>query len=46
MTVPKGDFLCRKMLQNVVRGGEKSKAGEKGDARCYCPSKIVASYAS
>jgi hypothetical protein len=32
-------FLCRKMSQNVVRGGEKSKAGEKGDGRCYCPCK-------
>jgi hypothetical protein len=31
-------FLCGKMSQNVVRGGEKSKAGEKGDGRCYCPS--------
>jgi hypothetical protein len=27
------------MSQNVVRGGEKSKAGEKGDGRCYCPCK-------
>jgi hypothetical protein len=32
-------FLCRKMSQNVVRGGEKSKAGEKGDGRCYFPCK-------
>jgi hypothetical protein len=32
-------FLCRKMSQNVVRGGEKSKVGEKGDGRCYCPCK-------
>jgi hypothetical protein len=32
-------FLCGKMSQNVVRGGEKSKAGEKGDGRCYCPCK-------
>ena len=27
------------MSQNVVRGGEKSKAGEKGDGRCYFPCK-------
>jgi hypothetical protein len=32
-------FFCGKMSQNVVRGGEKSKAGEKGDGRCYCPCK-------
>jgi hypothetical protein len=32
-------FLCGKMSQNVVRGGEKSKASEKGDGRCYCPCK-------
>jgi hypothetical protein len=31
--------LCGKMSQNVVRGGEKSKAGEKGDGRCYFPCK-------
>ena len=30
-------FLCRKMSWNVVRGGEKSKVGEKGDVRCYFP---------
>jgi hypothetical protein len=29
--------LWGRMLQNVVRGGEKSKAGEKGDGRCYFP---------
>jgi hypothetical protein len=27
------------MSQNVIRGGGKSKAGEKGDGRCYCPCK-------
>jgi hypothetical protein len=27
------------MSQNIVRGGEKSKAGEKGDGRCYYPCK-------
>jgi hypothetical protein len=32
-------FLCRRMSKNVVRGGEKSKAGEKGDGRCYFPCK-------
>jgi hypothetical protein len=32
-------FLCGKMSQNVVRGGEKSKAGEKGDGSCYYPCK-------
>jgi hypothetical protein len=32
-------FLCERMLQNVVRVGEKSKAGEKGDGRCYFPCK-------
>jgi hypothetical protein len=32
-------FLCGKMLQNVVRGGETSKASEKGDGRCYFPCK-------
>jgi hypothetical protein len=28
-----------KNVKNVVRGGEKSKAGEKGDGRCYFPCK-------
>jgi hypothetical protein len=32
-------FLCGKMSQNVVRGGEKSKVGEKSDGRCYFPCK-------
>jgi hypothetical protein len=32
-------FLCGKMSQNVVRGGEKSKVGEKGDVICYFPCK-------
>ena len=32
-------FLCGRISQNVVRGEEKSKAGEKGDGRCYCPCK-------
>jgi hypothetical protein len=32
-------FLCGKMSQNVVRGGEKSKASEKGNVRCYFPCK-------
>ena len=27
------------MSQNFVRGGEKSKVGEKGGGRCYCPCK-------
>ena len=36
--VPKGIFVW-KMSQNVVRGGEKGKAGEKGDGRCYFPGK-------
>ena len=27
------------MSHNVVRGGKKSKEGEKGDGRCYCPCK-------
>jgi hypothetical protein len=31
-------FLCGRMSQNI-RGGKKSKAGEKGDGRCYCPCK-------
>ena len=31
--------MCGRMSQNVVRGGEKSKAGEKGDGRCYFPCK-------
>jgi hypothetical protein len=34
-----GVFLCEKMSQNVIRGGEKSKAGEKGYGRCYFPCK-------
>jgi heterodisulfide reductase subunit C len=29
----------RKMSQNVVRGGEKSKVVEKGDGRCCFPCK-------
>ena len=29
--------LCGRMSHNIVRGGEKSKAGEKGDGRCYYP---------
>ena len=32
-------FLCGKMSQNVVRGGEKSKTGEKGDGIYYFPCK-------
>jgi hypothetical protein len=32
-------FLCGRMSQNVVRGGGKSKTGEKGDGICYCPCK-------
>ena len=32
-------FLCGKMSQNVVRGGEKNKVGEKGVGRCYFPCK-------
>jgi hypothetical protein len=31
-------FLCGRMSQNI-RGGKKSKAGEKGDGRCYFPCK-------
>jgi hypothetical protein len=27
------------MSQNIIRGGEKSKVGEKGDGRCYFPCK-------
>jgi hypothetical protein len=27
------------MSQNIIRCGEKSKAGEKGDGRCYFPCK-------
>jgi hypothetical protein len=27
------------MSHNVIRGGEKSKEGEKGDGICYCPCK-------
>ena len=27
------------MSENIVRGGEKSKVGEKGDDRCYYPCK-------
>jgi hypothetical protein len=27
------------MSLNVIRGGEKSKAGEKGDGICYFPCK-------
>jgi hypothetical protein len=27
------------MSQNIIRGGEKGKAGEKGDGRCYFPCK-------
>jgi hypothetical protein len=30
--------LCGRMSQNI-RGGKKSKAGEKGDGRCYFPCK-------
>jgi hypothetical protein len=30
-------FLCERMSQNIVRGGEKSKEGEKSDGRCYFP---------
>jgi hypothetical protein len=26
------------MAENI-RGGKKSKEGEKGDGRCYCPCK-------
>ena len=29
-------FLCGRMSENI-RGGKKSKVGEKGDGRCYCP---------
>ena len=32
-------FLCGRMSWNVIRGGEKSKAGEKGDGRYYFPCK-------
>jgi hypothetical protein len=32
-------FLCGRMSQNI-RGGKKSKEGEKGDGRCYFPCKI------
>jgi hypothetical protein len=32
-------FVCGKMSQNVVRGGDKSKEGEKSDGICYCPCK-------
>jgi hypothetical protein len=32
-------FLCGRMSQNVIRSGEKSKATEKGDGRCYFPCK-------
>jgi hypothetical protein len=32
-------FLCGRMSQNVIRGGEKSKVGEKGDGECYFPCK-------
>jgi hypothetical protein len=32
-------FLCGRLSHNVVRGGEKSKGGEKGDGRCYFPCK-------
>ena len=27
------------MSQNIIRGGEKLKEGEKGDGRCYFPCK-------
>ena len=31
--------LCGRMSQNIVRGGEKGKSGEKGDGICYFPCK-------
>jgi hypothetical protein len=31
-------FLCERMEENI-RGGKKSKEGEKGDGRCYFPCK-------
>jgi hypothetical protein len=32
-------FLCVRIMVENIRGGKKSKEGEKGDNRCYFPCK-------